>query len=356
MEIYSKKIEQDGSYRVKILGITVKRRYFKKGYWVKKYLGGIYKNKRNDEKKVYYILGIQTKETFFKKSQKSINKDNKELPVTRKDINKILARLDDIYFNMQVLVQVPTVHKYFAKYKNCNAGKDVVLLAGGPTIRYYDYKNSTAIKCGVNGIIALVDNLDYLITEDIFIWDKNLNEEIDNYKGNNCQKFYGILPQRRIKKLNKNEHFTDRIRPLNIYNSNANIFLIEDVVRAKWAIDLETEAFGDFGGCVFSALQFIAFTHPKKILLAGCDCSKAPMAYSSKRPKDSDNTLKIKSFESFKYFVNAVYPEIEIISINPVGLKGLFKDVYTKSYLAEHPEIAKENPEVLEDSLLCGAV
>ena len=32
-----------------------------------------------------------------------------------------------------------------------------------------------------------------------------------------------------------------------------------------------------------------------------------------------------------KDFVDDYYPDIKIISVNPVGLKGLFEDMYTKS-------------------------
>ena len=35
----------------------------------------------------------------------------------------------------------------------------------------------------------------------------------------------------------------------------------------------------------------------------------------------------IAAYKKFKAFAHKYYPDIEIISINPVGLKGLFKDV-----------------------------
>ena len=41
-------------------------------------------------------------------------------------------------------------------------------------------------------------------------------------------------------------------------------------------------------------------------------------------------------------------PDIEIISINPVGLKGLFHDVYTEEYLIDHPEINREEIEIFK--------
>ena len=36
--------------------------------------------------------------------------------------------------------------------------------------------------------------------------------------------------------------------------------------------------------------------------------------------------------QEWKMFARHHYPETEIISINPVVLKGLFKDIYTEEY------------------------
>ena len=301
----------------------------------KKFLGGLYKIiQKRDEVLKFYLFGI----LIFKKS----------IPITRDCINEIVRRLDNIYYNMQVLSQVPVVHKYFTKYKNCNFDKDVILIAGGPTVRYFDYKKSRAVKCGVNGIISLIDDLDYLFIEDTFIHDKNLNDEIDLYVGNNCQKFYGLLPQRRIEHLRR-RGVTDIVKPINVHRACANVFLLEDVFRSKWAVNLEVEAFGDFAGAALSALQFIVYTHPRRIFLVGNDCSDGGLAYRSERPMAVDHTCKIRNYHSFRNFVRSVYPEIEIISINPVGLRGMFRDVYTESYLAEHPEIDPKTVEIIDN-------
>ena len=47
----------------------------------------------------------------------------------------------------------------------------------------------------------------------------------------------------------------------------------------------------------------------------------------------------LRGYRLFKEFVTTHYPEISIISVNPVGLRGMFHDVYTPSYLNSHPEI-----------------
>ena len=53
-------------------------------------------------------------------------------------------------------------------------------------------------------------------------------------------------------------------------------------------------------------------------------------------------------WSQLKDFAACYYPDVEIISVNPVGLRGIFKDVWTESYLAEHPEIRDELGDKIE--------
>ncbi len=300
------------------------------------YLGGLVRTViENAELKKIYVLGVKVRESI--------------LPIQHSKINAILRRINDVYFNMQVLVQIPVIHRYFTQYRNCNAGKDIIFIAGGPTALYFNNQKCGGIKCGVNGIISIVDDLNYLFIEDTFLHDKNLNKEIDQYQGNNCQKFYGILPSRRVQFLNRRVHNTDRISPIHIKNGEANVFLLEDVVNGKWAIDLEVEAFGDFCGAALSALQFLLYTHPKRIYLVGNDCTNQKLAYHSDRPHNGNHAPKIRGYKIMKQVVESIYPDVEIISVNPVGLKGIFKDVYTQSYLKEHPEIDGNKHEIIQE-------
>jgi hypothetical protein len=54
-------------------------------------------------------------------------------------------------------------------------------------------------------------------------------------------------------------------------------------------------------------------------------------------------------YQLFQRFIAKYYPDVEVISINPVGLKGMFKDVYTQNYVDEHPELLNEDIEILEE-------
>lgn len=72
---------------------------------------------------------------------------------------------------------------------------------------------------------------------------------------------------------------------------------------------------------------------PKKIYLVGCDCSLGGYFNNEKlNKKEKQNYLNtveiIENWKKLKFFANRYYPDTEIISINPVGLKGVFKDIY----------------------------
>ena len=58
------------------------------------------------------------------------------------------------------------------------------------------------------------------------------------------------------------------------------------------------------------------------------------------------------SWLKIKDFINSNTLNIEIISVNPVGLKGLFRDVYTQSFVDAHPELLKENIEIINEEII----
>ena len=91
----------------------------------------------------------------------------------------------------------------------------------------------------------------------------------------------------------------------------------------------------DFGSVAFAALHFSLFTYPKRIYLVGCDTSQAGHFYDKPQSRSSLDVRNVKiGYARMKMFARLYYPDTEIISVNPVGLKGLFRDVYTDSYKA----------------------
>lgn len=232
--------------------------------------------------------------------------------------------------NLKCIIEAQKLHeKTFAPYKNAFAGKDVVLVCTGQSAKKYKMIPD-AIHVGINGAIYL-DNikLDYLFVQDYTVRQKSnstLNTDVNNYKGNNCKKFYGIIPDDRLAVVKKD---IERI-PINFtYDENISQYLLEDICFHNIGYDLSREPIGDFSGTPFSALQFILYTNPKRLYLVGWDCG-AGYAYGGTNAMNPANYQIEILKKYFLPFINNYYSDLEIVSINPVGLKGIFKDEYTK--------------------------
>lgn len=84
----------------------------------------------------------------------------------------------------------------------------------------------------------------------------------------------------------------------------------------------------------FPAIHFALWTHPKRIYLVGCDCNSAPYWDAKSRDKeylvraDEITEIMLDGYKDLKQFADTCYPDVEIVSINPVGLKGIFKDLF----------------------------
>ena len=93
---------------------------------------------------------------------------------------------------------------------------------------------------------------------------------------------------------------------------------------------------------------------PKRIFIVGCACAGHNIYRNT--PSEGPNggyEYIIDSWKMIKEDAEKFYPEIEIVSVNPVGLKGMFKDVYTQSYVDEHPELKNENIEIINEEGVC---
>ena len=73
---------------------------------------------------------------------------------------------------------------------------------------------------------------------------------------------------------------------------------------------------------IFPLLQHMLYMGFNKIYLVGCDGG-----YTQGKSSDDINLLNWR--KKFVEFKNIYYPEVQIISVNPVSLKGWFDDIYT---------------------------
>lgn len=213
--------------------------------------------------------------------------------------------------------------KIFPKYKNCNTGKDVVLIAGGPSLNSYSPINGT-VHIGINTACKIERiTFDYLFTADYKILGEETIEcfchakakekfVVWRYCASNGIMYSTNFPESLIKKYELSCCYAEEQHPPDIYSPH---------------VDIASNPLTIYCSCASLAMQFIFYTNPKRIFLVGCDCTNLGTWDGKERPFPAEGHVAM--WQYFKEFAQIYYPETEIISINPVGLKGMFRDVYS---------------------------
>ncbi len=256
-----------------------------------------------------------------------------------KRIENIIIELADIENQISELkyIHLPAVKLHseiFPQFKNINNGKSVVIVGSGPTLKNYT-QIKDAIHIGANYAFTNKNlTLDYLFIQDCLQYEKQ--KEANKYRVNDCIKFYGY------------HYIVNGVSQQDVQEANAfrYYFIDQRITASKYAIfspDITTRPLNTWSSVIFCAMEFALWTHPQKIYLVGCDCSQNGHFYHK---CDKINSLPhsdrvLLGWKQIKEFAKIHYPDIEIISINPVGLKGLFKDTYTDEYLkkCQHLEV-----------------
>jgi hypothetical protein len=188
-------------------------------------------------------------------------------------------------------------------------------------------------------------NFDYIFAQD-FRGIAHVQQELVDYKGNNCVKFLGTEENTGGGEIP--ESFAIKCNAIR-YNSD---FFATDSRTQNFSLQIEATPTGSLWSTAFPAIQFILYTNPKKIYIVGCDTSSAGHFSNQNLTETEENKMIagnwqlkeiVKNWLSLKEFASIYYPDTEIISINPIALKNLFKDIYTESYLSEHPDVMDNN-------------
>ncbi len=216
----------------------------------------------------------------------------------------------------------------FPKYKNMYQGRDVVIVATGPSLNDYAPIEG-AVHIGVNRAFTCDKiSLDYLFAID-YPNIKHCIEQMNTYMQGRCQKFYGV--------------FKNPFDPLNIpstivESAGAEQFYLDYnnyEIDEQFPTDLSCQALASFWTITFQAIQFALWTNPKKIYLVGCDESDLghfngeSQIVNAEEDKRRHTIKRMGGWNKLRDFAALYYPDTEIISVNPVGLKGMFKEIYT---------------------------
>lgn len=237
---------------------------------------------------------------------------------------------------MDVYIPASVMHKsVFSKYRNIYSGKDVVIVASGPSMeKYLPIEN--AVHIAVNLAVNREDiSYDYFFSNDFSVNScGTLYTHQDNEK--EMVNFIGISHYENIgssysqlKDVDNFEFyfFDDCIR----YCMPGSNDL--DVVKYTFPINIEISPLKVYGTTMHAALQFALWTNPKRIYLVGADCTSSGHAgglgYNKLIGSDHDDFSRLlTSWKKIADHIKKYYSHIEIVSVNPVGLKGIFKDIY----------------------------
>lgn len=228
----------------------------------------------------------------------------------------------------------------FCEYENRFRNREIVIMGAGPTLNYY-VPIEGAIHIGVN-TAYLYDKVkpDYLFVQDANR-DYDYKEKFKGLDKLNCPIFMGrYLHASSIKDIEFPEDC--RINP-NVHNFYLDLYPSKYIYK-----NICFHPVMDFGSVVFSALHFALYTYPRKIYLVGCDSNNRGYFSNSnhivQRESMQDRRARwLPGYQRVKEHAKIHYPETEIISINPVGLKGIFRDIFTDNYLKEQIREEQDN-------------
>lgn len=332
MKIFSY-VKKAGLKKIKLLAIPLYMSFKdEKDYISRSYLGGVFKIKKSFARKKVYILGIQ----IFSKTDKL-----RVLELNLKShMNK---KLQEYKVKQQKMFSIVNLHqKVFPQFKNKHAEDSLAIIGSGPSLNYFtpiENIRYIALNRGIS-----YDKVKY---EYFFCVDgrDDIPEYLKQYSNYPCTKFYGqhfnfspIAIEGR-----GSCHISDRLA-----RAHGAFRFYSNAHDAEWYYDIETAPLMDYGSVSFCALHFAFYSGAKKIYLVGCDCTRNGYFNNANQINWVllDNALK--GYKKVKTFRDIYYPETEIISVNPVGLRGLFKDVYTRDFVEANEELKDLDIEYLD--------
>jgi hypothetical protein len=239
-------------------------------------------------------------------------------------------------------------HKKLIPYKNKHVDDVFVVCGSGPTLNYYSPIHN-AIHLGLNRVYENNSiKLDY-----IFAWDlpnllKNDNRFYEKIREYPAQKILGRFLHDGMRQINE-QMLTD-LNAVGVFSSSLvgwSSSIGECCPDPIIHYDIEHYPLMDFGSCAFGAFHFALYTGAKRILLVGLDNSLNGYFKKEHKQQYLQTDMILKGWKKVKVFCDIYYPDVEIVSVNPVGLTGIFRDVYTEEYIVLHPELRRPSTEIL---------
>ena len=293
------------------------------------YLGlPLLKRVDNREEIKFYIAGLRV--------YKKINIQAQLSAIVRR-LNQIPNPAQISYLaNISNIVALTHV-KVFPQFKNSNIGKSVAIVASGPSMNHAPVINRCeTIAC--NRTFGFFKDKDptFIIAEDYNGVRDFFDEMIDRkskiligcYMSQSSYKLLSI-PEQLVSEEKIYRYYTDRSL----------------TIRAE----LEYNNLTSYGTIVHSALHFALYTNPDIIYLLGCDTSNSGYSNKNLVQVDMHPELLIEGYKKFRAFRDLQYPKTRIVSVNPIGLRGIFEDVYTEQFIDSQTDLEKAGLTIIKE-------
>lgn len=290
------------------------------------------------DKKMYSFIKKNSKKikNVFKKPS-SINRDSCDLSEQTSSLLNALSDqtsylLNALSYQNSLYSKVLSTHKdVFEKYKDLHKGESAVLIFTGETVKKF---NHNILKDKIIKYISVDTSFtDYNINFDYyFALEYNIvKDSFTNLsKFNNlkmAKKFYGMISPINNSELIIPEDICSRDKAQRFYAHSVYYDNGYMMPRAEYAVDLCSDPLLCIGTIPVVAIQFLLYAGFDKIYLVGCDYTKDSILNYERRYLNKDLESIIYNWKKFSFFAQTYYPNTEIISINPIGLKGIFKEL-----------------------------
>lgn len=251
----------------------------------------------------------------------------------------IVDKIDQSIYRLAVInsinIETAILHqKTFPQFKNACAGRKLVICGAGPTLqKYKPIEDSVHIALNRSFLFDKV-NFDYIFAQD---WDgiKMVKQEFIDYRPNKCVKLLGCSQVLGPKSIP--ESFVIDSKALRF---NVDSYIYNNGFKSKFVKDIEYRCLGGMPNVGLSVMQFALYMNPSELYIVGCDMSGAHFANGTNDAKQVADEKKviekewsewhdmlINKWKECKEFAATYYPDTRIISVNPVGLRGMFEDL-----------------------------
>jgi len=229
-------------------------------------------------------------------------------------------------------------NNHFSRFENIHVNRESILFCTGPSLHKFnlDVFPQDVLKVGVNKIYnnyKISSRLDYYFFGSHYHIDKKHREGIHHMRKQNKKIMFlsstftakfGDGRETGLGNINKESANSLGALPFEVGSPNSG-------PGYKWIKNIAKNPF--YGGSIaFPAVQFLLYTGVKTIYLVGCDLGNSNAHFhNSKNPtaaNDSASNFYLSGWKMLPEFIKRNYPNSKIITVNPVGLKGVFGELY----------------------------